>query len=589
MRKLSFVLSLIMLLSCLGFSAFAVEDTDVMRWDAEVKMTKSSGYPRMAQRADGTLLLTTDGGVGFTSTDKGHTWTKLTDRIVKNISTSATYTKDGTEYTFSTITRANFQPFVLEDGTVFLGYRFHTNTSASGYTKGDPFYTSIRVITSTDGGLTYNKDSEEILVEDVNLIPDNNGATGHGFWEPFFLQIDENTIACYYADDLNIHKTGTNNNKHAQQRIAYVTYDIPTKTWDKTVRTAIYRGGSNGMSTRDGMPMATTLSDGTFAMVVEAQDFSSWLGNGTDSTFVVGLSLSEDGRTWSDPVPVFGPFDLAAGKLCAAPSIATLPDGRVIITCQTDDSYNNTYSKEITDKIDDTYERAMGIAISNAPITGNTILKAIDPENPKEDGAAEGFTRLENVFDFADNEYSVWNAAFNCGNDVYLFGTAGTNTETATRTNQHIRIRHLTAFANANEASSHDDVTARAGDNVLATVYGTAENGTVTLGVPAGATANSVHVYRMDNGVYLTEMDVTVADGYITFTDDGGYYAVSDTALVTYGDANDDGEVSLKDVIRIVRQAVSSVDGTDVAACDMNGSLSIDVHDAMEVIKVILD
>ncbi len=589
MRKFSFILCLIMLVSCFCLPAFAAET--VMRWD-EVIATEGGGYPRMAERADGTLILTTGSGANLHSTDRGVTWKKQSKSALANASKSATITKDGVPYEFTTaasgdttspsISRANLQPFVVSDGTVLLGYRFHSNTSESRFTAGeDPFYTSIRVMSSTDGGVEFKE--EVILVEDVNLAGSN------GFWEPFFVQVDENTVHCYYADDLNVYKT-------AQQRIAYVTYDVPSKTWDKTPKVAIYRGGENGLSTRDGMPMATQLIDGTFAMVVEVQDFASWmkavveegfLGFGTtytDSTFVVGISLSDDGVNWDDPIPVFGPTDLTAGNLCAAPSIATLPDGRVIITCQTEEGYTGSNGVAHTSNT-----RVMAAAISDAPITKDTVIIAIDPKNPKADGAAVGFTRLEGVLSFEENQNCIWNAAFGSGNDVFILGGAATITSENKSTNGKTLIWHLNAFANANEAASHDDVTARAGDNVLATVYGTAENGTVTLGVPVGASADSVHVYRMDGGVYLTEMDTTVADGKIAFTDNGGYYAVSDTALVTYGDANGDGDISLKDVIRIIRQAVSAVDGTDMAACDMNGSLSIDIYDAMSVIKTILN
>ncbi len=570
MRKLSLVLCVFVLLSCLCLCALAVENTATMRWDDEVSTNLSSGYPRMAQRADGRLLMTTDGGALLYSDDKGATWTKHSTRIVANASTKINYTKDGTTYSIEmnsdsskpTISRANFQPFVLEDGTVLLGYRFHTTR----YTEGDPFYTSIRVMYSTDGGMTYA--NEEILVEDLAY-------SSNGFWEPYFVQIDENTIACYYADDLNVYKS-------AQQRIAYVTYDIPTKTWDKTPKVAIYRGGQGGMSTRDGMPMVATLSDGSFAMVVEAQDFARWINTETNSTFVVGLSLSKDGRTWSDPVPVFGPKDLKAGKLCAAPSIAALPDGRIIITCQTDDSYTGSYGTEAT------YKRAMGVAISDAPITADTVLTAIDHKNPKADGAAVGFTRLENVFNYGENVYSVWNAAFNSGNDIYLLGTAGTNTESGSRTNNHIRLRHLTAFANENEVASYDNVADRAGENKFSAAYGTAKNGTVTLGVPMGIAANKANVYRMDGGVYLTKMDVTAENGALTFTDDGGYYAISDKELVNYGDATGDGVVGIKDAIRILKQISANVDGTDIAACDMNGSLSIDIADVLAVVRKVI-
>ncbi|MBQ4557513.1 MAG: hypothetical protein IJA60_07700 [Clostridia bacterium] len=576
MRKLSFALCIIMLVSCFSFSAFAVTDTATMRWDEEA-VANGGGYPRMAQRADGTLLLTTGGGIILHSTDKGHTWVKQPQRTVANASTSATITKDGVEYTFDTITRANFQPFVVSDGTVLLGYRFHTSTGS--YTKGDPFYTSIRVMTSIDGGVTF--DEEEILVEDV--------ATGsNGFWEPFFVQIDEDTVLCYYADDLNVYST-------AQQRIAYVTYDVTTKTWDKTPKIAIYRGGENGKNTRDGMPMVTRLVDGTYAMVVEVQDFASWMKVGTktgfealfnqvytDSTFVVGLSLSDDGITWDDPIPVFGPLDLTAGVFCAAPSIATLPDGRVIITCQTDDTYTGSYGTGSN-------VRAMAVAISDSAITKDTVLTAIDPTNPKADGAAVGFTRINDVFTFAENEYCIWNAAFNCGNDVYVFGGSAVNAEdnTAVSGSGRTRIRHITAFANANEATSFDDAKSRAGENGFSAIYGTAENSTVTIGLPAGmSTAN---VYRMDGGKFLTKMDVTVADGKITFADEGGYYAVSDAELVTYGDATGDGDVTIKDALRIVKYIVNDSITADVAASDLDGSLTVNAADVLAVIKSILN
>ncbi len=590
MRKLSLILSVLMLASCFSFSAFAAENTETMRWD-DVISTNGGGYPRMAERKDGTLILTTGSGANLHSTDRGATWVKQSKSAVANASTSATITKDGETYTFTTaasgdttspsITRANLQPFVVSDGTVLLGYRFHSSTSESRFTAGeDPFYTSIRVMSSSDGGKTF--DNEVVLVEDVCLTGSN------GFWEPFFVQVDDDTVLCYYADDLNVYKT-------AQQRIAYVEYDVSSKTWNLEPQVAIYRGGENGISTRDGMPMVTELIDGTFAMVVEVQDFASWMKVNTtnnflfptytNSTFVVGISRSVDGRTWTTPTPVFGPTDLTAGNLCAAPSIATLPDGRIIVTCQTEEGYTGSYGTA-----HESSTRVMAAAISDAPVTNTSTLTAINPKSPKADGAAVGFTRLEGVLSFEENQNCIWNAAFNSGNDVYIFGGAATNTSSGTTTNGKTLIWHLNAFVNENEAASHDDVTARAGDNVLATVYGTSENGTVTLGVPVGAAENDVHVYRMDGGVYLTEMDITVANGDITFADstERGYYAVSDTELVTYGDANADGGISLKDVIRIIKQSVSEVDGTDVAACDLDGSLTVDITDVMAVIRILL-
>ena len=76
--------------------------------------------------------------------------------------------------------------------------------------------------------------------------------------------------------------------------------------------------------------------------------------------------------------------------------------------------------------------------------------------------------------------------------------------------------------------------------------------------------------------------------GKITFADDGGYYAVSDIELVKYGDANKDGAVSVKDVLRVLKQSVSDVADTDLAACDMDGTLKVDINDVLMVIRDIL-
>ena len=47
MRKFSFILSLIMLVSCLCLSAFAVENTDTVSWE-NLSDATGGGYPRSA-------------------------------------------------------------------------------------------------------------------------------------------------------------------------------------------------------------------------------------------------------------------------------------------------------------------------------------------------------------------------------------------------------------------------------------------------------------------------------------------------------------------------------------------------------------
>lgn len=447
MRKFTFVLSMLMMMSCFCHPTLAVEDTDTMHWDEPVHTNFGGGYPRMAQREDGTLILTTDAGYVYFSTDKGKTFKGQSPRAIDSAKNYATVEKNGKTYSFTGLTRANLQPFVVSDGTVLLGYRCHTNTSSEEYKSSGCFYTSIRVLKSYDGGKTFDSDSEEILVEDANLTSTN------GYWEPFFVQIDEDTVLCYYADDLNVTFKGP------QQRIVYVEYDVSSGKWDKTPKVAIYR--TNMLQCRDGMPMITKLIDGGYAMVVEIQDFNKLnltaaekgvLGvpsKFANCVFVVGLSLSADGRTWSEPVPVFAPTDLTAGMRCSAPSVATLPDGRIVITCQTDETYKG-FKGASKDN-----ECVMAVAISDFAITKDTKITPIDPLNPKSDGAAEGFRRLDGVLTFQQNRYSIWNSVFGCAEDIYfLGGTALNNALSQTMQGSgSIYVRHLTSTVNENDVT----------------------------------------------------------------------------------------------------------------------------------------
>ena len=168
MRKFTFVVCMLMMLSCFCVSTLAVENTDTMHWDDEVHTNFGGGYPRMAQRDDGTLLLTTDAGYLYFSTDKGKTFKGQSPRAIDSAATTATVTKGGKTYSFSGLTRANLQPFVVSDKTVFLGYRCHTNTSSEEYKSSGHFYTSIRVLKSYDGGKTFLLPAkDDAYVDDV--------------------------------------------------------------------------------------------------------------------------------------------------------------------------------------------------------------------------------------------------------------------------------------------------------------------------------------------------------------------------------------------------------------------------------------
>ena len=482
--------ALLCILLCLGAAAETLTWADT----AETPNLSASGYPRFAKRADGTLLLTADNGYIYHSTDNGKSWTRQTAKATAAAATSKT-TASGVTHT---LTCANLQPYVLPDGKVLLSYRCHTRSYASG-----EFYTSIRVMTSTDGGVTFG--NEKILVEATSP------SSAHGFWEPFFQRIAPDKIALYYADDLCV------NLIPSQQRIAYLTYTISTGAWSTEPAVAIYRPD---MKSRDGMPTTTALSDGGFAMVVEAHDYTK-TNSSYNCPFVIGLSLSADGLTWSDPIPVAAPTSLTAGQRCSAPSIATLPDGRVIIVYMTDEYY--TGSNGTGDRC-----RVLGGVVSDAPLRADSELTATTG------GAAPGFTRLGSLFTNPENAYMQWNTVSVFGNDVYVAGTAGTNTASGGVTGSAIRIRRAYAadtgfapgsgavvFVDNAKSDTNDGLTAQTAFKTLGKAIATVKetggtiviSGKVAVGSPWVPAANSGAIvftsihdgvdYRLTNGAQM--------------------------------------------------------------------------------------
>ena len=397
MKKV-FAFVLAFLFTVMAIPTFALEfDNIVFADESETPALDVSGYPRFEKLNDGTLILVNSGTIRF-SNDDGATWTR------KAISKNAAKTHTTSTGTVHELSCENWQGFVLDNGMVMVAYRSRTK----GYdkTSGAEFYTSIRVMTSTDGGQTF--DGEVVVAEGIN-------DKLRGFWEPYMIQLDANTVAMYFADDYSV---------NSYQNISYVLYDIAKGEWDATIHTAI--NGYDRLS-RDGMPAVTKLIDGGYAMVVEAHDYNARMGEGKNCPFVIGLSLSNDGKTWSEPVPVAAPLNLAAGYRCSAPFITTLPDGRVIISYMSDEYYVGALNTESADR-----NCVYGAIISNASLTVDTELVAT------EGGAANGFTRLPDLFDDGETAYMIWNTVQRVGTNVYFSGSAGQNNGEST---QKIRIR----------------------------------------------------------------------------------------------------------------------------------------------------
>lgn len=426
MKRFLTVCAALALAAVLTASAFATDFAAISWVDAAETpdISKKGGYPRLAQLSDGTLLACHGDYISFSS-DKGGTWTET-----RPLPAAGTYTSATTTHS---LTKANHQPYVLhgmgENGKdlVFVAYRCHTK-GFEFYTEGE-FYTSIRVVISMDGGVTFG--NEVVLIE--NTCNRNSGGTVNattssfrGYWEPMLLQINDNEVALYYADDLSVGATLAGNS----QQIRYMLYNIETGTWDTTPYIAVdgsTRTGSVYRRSRDGMPSVTKLIDGSFAMVIETFDYNtrSFSGSSTGrSEYVISLVRSLDGKNWdqSGVLPIIAPTDVFTavsvqkGHVCAAPYIATLPSGRVVITYQTDEDYIGP-----TDGLATIYKSNLSVVVSNEPLTYNSeIAHTLG-------GPSSNFTKLEDPFGRVENGYQLWNSVSCFDNSLYVLSGVNVN------------------------------------------------------------------------------------------------------------------------------------------------------------------
>ena len=410
------ILLCLVLTVCLSVSVLAAADlSDIVIDDYNATPDVSvSGYPRFETLKDGTLILT-NSGVVRKSTDNGTSWTRTP--ITQNCAATATSASGKTHE----LSRENWQGFVLDDGTVMVAYRARTKNYSSG-----EFYTSIRFMTSTDNATTFDN---EVIVAEATANSFN------GYWEPFMIQPDEDTVLIFYSDDLNV------KNSSNQQNIVYHEYNLKTKE----IGDAVIAIDGESRNSRDGMPVITSLRYGGYAMVIETHDYSwrSYKGVYGKSVFVIGLSLSKDGYNWSEPVPVVAPADLRGGDRAAAPFITTLPDGRVVISYMTEDGYTG-------ERVDtDAHLNCVYAAvISDDVITTDTKLA------PTTGGAAKGFTALPDLFDDPNTGYMVWNTVFCDGEYLYFSGSAGANDKSVSSS---LKLRRADVSATVVNADIDDD------------------------------------------------------------------------------------------------------------------------------------
>lgn len=394
-------------------------------WEDTASVVSTVGtYPRMTRLSDGRLLVTHGVNVSL-SADEGKTWdTAQPLPAPQQTALSGSHR----------LNPANHQPFVLlgggADGRDLVMIAYRCDTAGFGASTVGEFYTSLRLVTSCDGGETYG--DEIVLIENTCLrrteehANDNSIYSSYrGYWEPMMIRADDDTVLLYYADDLSVEAEKA----PWRQQIRYFTYSIASGKWNTDTTDNIAIDGSvrtsSTLGSRDGMPGVTRLADGSFAMVIEAQDYNTRSYIRPDGTktatgyagLVITLAFSEDGRNWpvekmrpiAAPTNLFTAGSIAAGYSCGAPYIATLPDGRVAVSYQSSEDYIGDRGVSLP--------YVLRTIVSNEPLTYNSDITAT------EGGVSPSFTALESPFAPIENEYQVWNSLCCIGSRLYALSS----------------------------------------------------------------------------------------------------------------------------------------------------------------------
>jgi hypothetical protein len=184
-----------------------------------------------------------------------------------------------------------------------------------------------------------------------------------GFFEPFVMLLN-NEISVFYADDFTPMINHTINDdpyyNYMVQNIYTQTYDIKGQKWsedrniimDGSIKKSPTNSGLIKRISRDGMPVATTMKDGTYVLIFEGtyrdRDYPLLTGTylGHHKWFEIVLSYSKDGINWSNPVEIY--VSKNNGTKSSAPFILCNDQNQLIVSFQTDEeSYDLGYDGDI--------------------------------------------------------------------------------------------------------------------------------------------------------------------------------------------------------------------------------------------------
>ncbi len=446
-RAVSLILSLVFVLGCVSIPSFSTEASaetsakasaalSPVSWSDPVDSKITGGYPRMITGANGSLILAYSVGQKLKiarSSDSGNTWPTKVDAY--DYSTSGTAAANPTPY------------FDVETKTLYLAFR------APGENDDGTYTANIKYITSTDNGNTW---SEPVTVVSSN-VP--NEASYGGMWEPTIYRIDGQLRIFYSCDTvkaktnqitLNVGKSGQSYDNSfpfvsskIYQNIVMHTLDESTGLWSAASCTIwgkdydLYPNKAYHCS-RPGMQSISQLNDGTYVMAVENNKYLYANYNGaTRYPFVIDLYFSTDGINYADARTVA--VSPKGGYYCAAPWVDTLPDGRIIISYQTDEHR----AQPLTDNTNSHLKHQFKLIVSKEPVTNadKTSITNSDFDS----------YRPFDVYN-SDVTYNAWNSVYVEGYRVYAISKI-TSTDTATTPSKGICIATFNTAPDADTIS----------------------------------------------------------------------------------------------------------------------------------------
>ncbi len=367
-------------------------------------------YPRILRLNNGNYFLTSDYKYA-TSSDGIHfgsytSWTSGSSNKLK-------YNPVSGEYDLTDC--ANAQPMLLSDGRVAVFFR--ANNTAAGYS-------SIRMIVGDEYGKNFG--------DPITLLENYyEGSTeNRGMWEPYGIILKDGTLAVYVSCDIrgttayidtegnvvipaNTGLVCEYGNGQTTQNILVLTVEEQNDTFVTTNTSIVSNGKAH--NSRDGMSVITQLADGSYAMVIEATCERA------NYPMVVQVLCSEDGKTWGDPITILRPK--TTGNSMAAPYITTLPDGRVAVSCCTQEGYSG-YEATTTDM----KNRVQRVFISKEAVS--------------KDSTDIEWEEL-NYRDYPENEYSIFGGVSYIDGRLYLFAQKGTNASDGTSTSAPVLLNYI--------------------------------------------------------------------------------------------------------------------------------------------------